>query len=765
MAKYEPLYIKGMNMGLVQQRVEFILPNDAYPQLENAYVWRERILRKKGYELLGRLMRSFVTADLGNSSASPWSFNLFSTVTPAIPETNAEVVIGSVVITLGTDTFTDQGNGTLKRQDNNTASTINYVTGDITLVTLEPGGTATTADFSYYPNLPVMGIRGREQAGISYDATVVFDTTYSYYYLVGTGFQEFVPGTTWTGTNSDFFWTTNYWVDKDNNKIFWATNNSGITGDPIRYTNGPGGAWIDFAPYVDKANTIVLAQCVAMLPFRSRMVAFNTLEGANLAGAINYPQRIRWAAIGNPFSDASSIVTTVNAQAWYDDVPGQGGFLDIPTSEDIVSVGYVRDNLVIFCERSTWQLRYTGRTIQPFQIEKVNTELGAGSTFSAIQFDTSLVGIGDKGIVQCDSFKSDRIDIKIPDLVFNFNNEAEGPTRVQGVRDFINRLAFWTYPYVPDEGISTTYPNRRLVYNYENDSWAIFTDSLTALGTFYPQIERAWEDIQEPWEELNYSWTSRPDIVPEIIGGNQQGYIEYLDQQVSNDVSLTISNITGNTTTPTVITSTSHNLQTGQVIQISGIITGTSFDNLNNGVFEVDILTVDTFALYTYNASTREFSDPQLDPSAGTYIGGGQIAIRDNFSVVSKKFNFLDDGQNIQMGFVDVLLNNTASGEITLNVYIDYNEDSPVNTLPQNQDIDSFQPDTFFNSVVSTAPTSGISSNKNWQRVFCPARGNFITLQWTLSNGQMAGEAQQQDVEIDAQILWLRRAGRQLVNA
>ena len=46
MAGFTPLYVKGYQTGLVQNRQDFILPADAYPVLENAYVFREKILIK-----------------------------------------------------------------------------------------------------------------------------------------------------------------------------------------------------------------------------------------------------------------------------------------------------------------------------------------------------------------------------------------------------------------------------------------------------------------------------------------------------------------------------------------------------------------------------------------------------------------------------------------------------------------------------------------------------------------------------------------------
>ena len=69
-----------MTTGLVQQREEFLLPDDAYPKLRNAYVWRERIKRKKGCLLLGRLQRNLVTQSLGDTIATGVQFNLFTQI-------------------------------------------------------------------------------------------------------------------------------------------------------------------------------------------------------------------------------------------------------------------------------------------------------------------------------------------------------------------------------------------------------------------------------------------------------------------------------------------------------------------------------------------------------------------------------------------------------------------------------------------------------------------------------------------------------------
>ena len=95
---YKPTYIKGYEQGLVQSRIDFILPNGAFPILQNAYVWRERIKRKQGSQLLGRLRRRLLDSDAGECTTVIGSdvFNVFDALGLSIDEPNAELQLPTI---------------------------------------------------------------------------------------------------------------------------------------------------------------------------------------------------------------------------------------------------------------------------------------------------------------------------------------------------------------------------------------------------------------------------------------------------------------------------------------------------------------------------------------------------------------------------------------------------------------------------------------------------------------------------------------------
>jgi hypothetical protein len=48
----QPYYIEGYQNGLQQDRKPFLLLDTAFPTLENAYVWRERLKKREGLQLV-----------------------------------------------------------------------------------------------------------------------------------------------------------------------------------------------------------------------------------------------------------------------------------------------------------------------------------------------------------------------------------------------------------------------------------------------------------------------------------------------------------------------------------------------------------------------------------------------------------------------------------------------------------------------------------------------------------------------------------------
>ena len=173
------LVVRPIEKGLRTDRLAFNIDNDSFPTLINAYEWRGRIKRKRGTSLLGRLQRFFNSTSTAYSSTS--TINLTAGAANLLTgfslQTNGNIVPGSVSITdtISGDVYTDPGMAGILVGTPSGSGTINYATGAITIT----GGLnhAISAQFLYYPDLPVMGLEDLNLQANVFPGTLAFDTT------------------------------------------------------------------------------------------------------------------------------------------------------------------------------------------------------------------------------------------------------------------------------------------------------------------------------------------------------------------------------------------------------------------------------------------------------------------------------------------------------------------------------------------------------------------------------------------------------------
>jgi hypothetical protein len=681
--------------GLTQDKKPVLLANEAYSELKNAYIFRERTKKRDGEVPMGRLSRVFTIVSIGNSSASPWTFNLY-TLLSITPEPNAQIVPGSVVIVIGSGggaiTFTDQGNGTLTSPTPGNSGTINYMTGSVTLITTASAGTATTASMKYYPGLPVMGILKRDVPTLGIDATIFFDTKYAYQYV--NGFQELVPGETWTGTNTDFFWAANYQGATPDLRYFFETNNNidiaALSYDPIRYYNNS--TWTDLQPLVTATRT--LWQALILISYYGRLLALNTWEGVTgntYTGAQNFFARCTFSQIGDP---------TDQTNAWRSDKFGKGGFLDAPTNEAIVSAAYYRNTLIVFFEYSTWQLRYVGEYGLPFIWERISSDFGSVCTFSPIVFDQGVMAVSDRGIIQAGASGVTRLDEQIPEQVFSFEIINNAPNFVHGIRDFEKELVYWNYLDTSDFSINQSYPNQVLLFNYRNNTWAKLRDTITCFGPSQFQFGITWDSLTTFWES-NVSWDNVDDqqYVEYITYGNQQGFIniyqnpdaetpEPVTTLYAVSLAITAVNFSDN---PTQITIPSHNLANAEIIYIQNTIWSGTDPGINNIIYNVTVEDSDTITLAIWDFASQSYNAVHITSSA-TYLGGGVVTLFPKMNIQGKDFNpFQSAGKQFKLSFIDFQMDaNIASPAITattIQLFVNSYLGEQANLINTNQEL------------------------------------------------------------------------------
>ena len=197
--------------------------------------------------------------------------------------------------------------------------------------------------------------------------------------------------------------------------------------------------------------------------------------------------------------------------------------------------------------------------------------------------DRGIISRGDRGFIITSQTAVNRIDLDIPDEVFQCNLRNNGAERITAQRDFINEWIYFTYL---GNFRNFNYPNQTLQYNYRDNSWAIFYESYTTYGIFRKISGFIWSTVGftfPTWEEWNESWNAGSSTLfqPLVAAGNQQGFVLLRDDGTAEGNSLYIQSISGST-----ITSPSHGLNVGDYIVISGAL-GTIGSQINDKIFSV----------------------------------------------------------------------------------------------------------------------------------------------------------------------------------
>jgi len=453
---YDKFLIAPLTQGVQQNVKPWLLLDESFQQMKNMYTWRGSVKKRVG----GRVMNGSKGAPQ-NQLFTRLRINIGTTdgngdLAGNIPGVVTADKVG-MAFSCGDEVFTVTTAGTPGVMLTTGAATTH--TFDTTSGAYVIAGADATTDVYFYPSDPVMALSTYEILGAnntSVESLLAFDTQFAYKFVFSNGWTRQSNGvSTWTGTNSDFFRTTNYRGTAANNFFMFITNN--VQADAMRYWDGTTFNAFGSLNTTQTQGTDFIITCKFMMSFKRRLIFFNVLEDVS-GTATRFSNRIRFSQTGS----ATESVTP--STAWTTDTVGKGGFLEAPTKEDIISAELIKDRLIVFFERSTWELVFTGNDILPFRFQRIDSELGVESLNSVIPFDKVVLGFGDSGIHESNGINVDRIDNMIPDTIYDVSNSNSGPSRVYGIRDYWTELVYWSFPSTNEQdGNNNTFPNRVLV--------------------------------------------------------------------------------------------------------------------------------------------------------------------------------------------------------------------------------------------------------------------------------------------------------------
>lgn len=543
------------------------------------------------------------------------------------------------------------------------------------------------------------------------------------------------------------------WYDGD------PTNGS-VTNPSFTPTTGKG--WVNFCPPISRSDYSIgdlpedqyyLVGARLIFPHHDRLLFFGPILQSSSRPPVYMQDMVLWSQNGTPFYTASfqgdpSLANTVfnpylvpdnqtsTPNAFWVDQTGFGGWKQLGLDTALLTCTRNEDVLIIGCGDGFVRCVYTGNDLNPFEFYFISTELDASSTFSAVDLGSKVFTRGDRGITLTSQRVSDRVDIPIIDNNMQIQLTGNGAERITAQRDFINEWIYLTYkannnPYV--------YPTQTLQYNYREDTWGLFDESYTTYGQFRRQTGFTWATIGQvypTWKAWNVPWNAGAStlLAPEVIAGNQQGFIVFRDEGTDESDSLFIQSIDANG----VITCPDHCLNEGDYIVISGML---GITTPNGGIFSVANPDQNTFTI---------LASPMPDLS-GIYRGGGLIKRMYVPFIQTKQFpTAWGLGRKTRIGTQKYLFTTTPEGQLTLYIYLSQEGNTPFNIPADDPDESS---SIIFNTTIFTSYETGgdvynqsllmISSGNGsqqdqiWHRENTSLIGDTVQVGFTLNDEQM----------------------------
>ncbi len=710
--------------GLVTATENWLIPDEAFSQIKNAYVYRGRVRKRFGSYWFGNdQTTSRLAVQIGTTNGASTQ-----TITVPLPTEVGAVpgAIGQAFSINGQVLTVYQATGAMYASGSITG-TFNTTSGVVVFSGIS--SVPTNTPIYWYPSLPVMGfVTFQTSVAGNANPTYAFDTRYAYQFInnqfIRISAESNSGAATWQGSDYQFFWGATYTGITGADQFLFVTNFNQNETNNMRYLDASS-SWHNFAPQVDNTPNYMFAARI-LVAFKNTLIAFDTWEGPNTGAAVNYKNRARWCALNkSPVVDGN----------WNRDIPGLGGGLDCPTIEDVITVEFVKDRLIVFMEQSTWEFVDLGNTVNPFRWQQINTEWGADSTFSIVPFDKVAIGMGNFGVLACNGQNVERVDDKIPQLVFNIQNSFNGRSRVYGIRDYYTELVYWTYPNT-DRTAEQYFPNQVLIYNYKNGTWAINDDSITAFG--YLQIAGADDANDITWDSTTVTWddtvpwggASVQAEFPNVIAGNQQGFVYIVDPDITTNE--TVFQITNITITAGIITieSINHGINENAYIWIQGVTGSGTMTSLNGQIWQID-------TALGIDQNDFSFADSSL---TGTYTGGGTYGFVSEISIMTKEFNFYrEKGMNAYIEKIDFYVDSTPSGQLEVDFYVNTNAQSGMTQgLTSGSTLGTGLLDTF--PYTYTIPSEA-DQTRLWHPVYFQGDGEGIQIQLSLGPEQMLNPA------------------------